>query len=139
MIVTQRSHSGFCQNLDSDLILYLTVSINNNMSRQGPRPHTWKYQDPLEHLQHVAWMRMKAQADFRGEPWDFSFEDFKTVWGPHWPNRGRASEDYCLTRCDYEMPWSITNVECIRRIDHLKRNRQGRQFHDRPKNNKIRA
>ena len=94
------------------------------MPRAGPRPHVWKVQGEIPHQQYVAWLKMKAQADFRGEPWQFSFEDFQQVWQGHWEPKGRGKDDYCLTRTNIQEAWSKGNVECIPRIDHLRRSQQ---------------
>jgi hypothetical protein len=94
------------------------------MPRAGPRPHVWKVKGEIPHAQYLAWLKMKAQADFRGEPWQFAFEDFQQVWSAFWNRRGRGSEDYCLTRTDIDLPWHVNNVECVPRIDHLKRSQQ---------------
>ena len=96
------------------------------MPRAGPRPHVWKVQGEIPHAQYLAWLKMKAQAAFRGEPWQFAFEEFQAAWGDLWQLRGRGKDDYCLTRCDIQTPWALNNVECIPRIEHL-RNGQKRK------------
>jgi hypothetical protein len=94
------------------------------MSQRGPRPHLWKYPDPLEHEQHIAWMRMSAQARFRGEAWDLGFEDFKEIWNPVWHLRGRGRNDYCLTRLDPDLAWTRENTTATPRLQHLRSLRQ---------------
>lgn len=94
------------------------------MPRAGPRPHVWKVQGEIPHQQYIAWLKMKAQAVFRGEPWQFEFEDFQQVWQGHWERKGRGKDDYCLTRTNIQEAWSKDNVECIPRIDHLRRSQQ---------------
>ena len=93
------------------------------MPRTGPRPRAWKIQGEVPHQQHIAWHRMRAQAIYRKEPWDLSFEQFQQVWGEFWYRRGRGAEDYCLTRLDIDLAWSPDNIQCIQRIDHLRRHR----------------
>jgi hypothetical protein len=90
------------------------------MSRKGPRPHTWRYQDPVVHVKHIAWMRMKAQADFRGEPWSLSFEEYQELWGEHWHRKGRGSDEYCMTRQDPDAAWDKDNAVVLRRADSLR-------------------
>ena len=90
------------------------------MSRLGPRPHTWKVQGDIPHQQHIAWHRMRAQAIYRGEDWQLSFEDFQQLWDPYWLQRGRGADQYCMTRLDPSACWHPKNVEVIRRIDHLR-------------------
>jgi len=97
------------------------------MSKIGSRPHTWKVQGERGHQQHIAWHRMRAQAIYRGEPWDLSFEQFQTAWGANWEMRGRAADQYCMTRLDPSAAWCPQNVDVIRRIDHLQQHRRRQQ------------
>lgn len=91
------------------------------MPRKGPRPHIWKVKGERGHDQHIAWMRMKAQANFRGEEFDLTFEDFQLLWDEHWEERGRKSYEYCLTRADSTEPWNATNTICVQRLEYLTR------------------
>ena len=88
----------------------------------GPRPLCWKTgPDPVIHDQYVAWGRARAQALWRGEAWELTFEEFRTVWGADWSRRGRGSDDLCMTRQDLTGPWSVHNVELMTRADHNRR------------------
>lgn len=89
-------------------------------SKPGPRPHLWRYKDPVEHLQHRAWLRARAQAKFRREAWEITFEDFTEIWRGQWEQRGRRPKDLCMTRIDTTQPWSVANCEIIDRHTHLK-------------------
>ena len=91
------------------------------MSRSGPRPHTWKVQGAVPHAQYLAFLQMRAQANYRRETFELSFEDFQQLWRDKWDLKGRGSDDYCLTRDDPDGSWTIDNVSCIPRIDHLRR------------------
>ena len=91
------------------------------MPRSGLRPHTWKIQGETPHNQYIAWMRAKAQANFRGEVWLLSFDEFQRLWMAFWPYRGRGRDDYVMSRDDPDGAWAIGNVACIRRYDYLKR------------------
>lgn len=91
------------------------------MSRSGPRPHTWKVQGEQNHQQYRAWMQSKAQANFRKEIFLLTFEDFQQLWLGRWDQKGRGRYDFCLTREDPDGAWELSNVECIPRIDHLRR------------------
>ncbi len=93
------------------------------MPRQGPRPHVWKVQGEIPHKQYCAFLQMRAQANFRGESFRLTFEDFQNLWQEHWHLKGRGSEAYCLTREDPEGAWEMANVNCIPRIEHLRRQR----------------
>lgn len=88
----------------------------------GPRPLIWKTgPDPVVHAQFVAFGRARAQALFRQEGWEITFEEFQQIWGADWPQRGRHSDNLCMTRSDIDLPWSADNVELITRADHNRR------------------
>ena len=88
----------------------------------GVRPHVWKSgTDPQLHEQYTQWLRQRAQANFRKEAWDLSFEDFVEIWGTDWCHRGRASNDLCMTRDDYDLAWHKTNVTIVPRHEHVRR------------------
>jgi hypothetical protein len=94
------------------------------MSKTGLRPHLWKVQGEIPHKQHLAWLRAKAQANYRGELWMLTFEEFQTLWMPYWERRGRGTEDFVMSREDPDGAWVLGNVSCVRRIDYLKRQRE---------------
>jgi len=50
-----------------------------------------------------------------------SFDDFVKIWGTDWCHRGRASNDLCMTRTNYDLPWSTHNVEIVPRHEHVRR------------------
>jgi hypothetical protein len=81
-------------------------------------------QGEIPHAQYLAFLQMRAQANYRKEVFELTFEDFQTLWQENWYRKGRASEDYCLTREDPDGPWNRENAICIQRIDHLRRQRQ---------------
>jgi len=89
-------------------------------SKPGPRPHTWKVQGEIPHQQYCAWLQMKAQASYRKETFELTFEDFQTVWQGKWERKGRGINDYCLTRSNPESSWHIDNVICLPRAEHFK-------------------
>lgn len=91
------------------------------MSRTGLRPHTWKVQGKIPHEQYCAWLQMRAQANYRQEEFNLTFEEFQTLWKDHWDMKGRGSDQYCLTREDPDGAWDAKNTSCILRIEHLRR------------------
>jgi hypothetical protein len=91
------------------------------MPRSGPRPQCWKVQGEIPHKQYLAWLQMKAQANYRKEVWMLSFEDFRQLWLGRWDQKGRGIDDFCLTREDQRGAWVLGNVLCIPRHEHLKR------------------
>lgn len=97
------------------------------MPRKGPRPHCWKVQGELNHSQYLAWLQMKAQANYRKETFKLTFEDFQQLWKDKWDMKGKASDNYCLTRTDPEGAWELSNVQCIIRVEHLRRQKLYKQ------------
>ena len=92
---------------------------------RGPLPHKWiTGPDPIRHDKFVAWHRHRSQANHRREPYALTFEEFETIWGELWSQRGRGSDDLCLTRQDPELAWDATNTIVITRKQHLTRMRQ---------------
>ena len=87
------------------------------------RPQLWKYPDPMEHAKHIPFLRQKAQALFRHEGWEVTFEYFSRVlWPDHlWMRRGKASDALCSVRIDPEKPWSDTNIQVWTRRGQLVR------------------
>lgn len=96
-------------------------------ARGKPRPHVWVTgPDPLLHEMYHPWQVAKAQAKYRGEEWNLTFEEYADMWRPQWHLRGRGSDQYCMTRYDEEKPWDKTNAYIILRLEqqrlHVKRN-----------------
>ena len=69
----------------------------------------------------LSWTRMKAQAKYRNEAWDLSWEQYQDIWMDKWHLKGRGSEDLCLTRIDWSGAWHIDNVNLVFRADHVRR------------------
>lgn len=88
---------------------------------RGPRPESWKSgPDPVEHAKYRAYIQMKNQAQWRGETWDISFEQYKYLWGERWHQRGRERGCWCMTRLDPEQPWTPDNVHVLEREIHAR-------------------
>ena len=92
------------------------------MPRGGPgipRLYARVNEDPFDHARYLPWLRMRAQANFREEPWDLSFKDFCRFWSTEaiWMQRGRGRDDLMLTREDPEAAWSLDNCVMMTRLD----------------------
>jgi hypothetical protein len=70
---------------------------------------------------------MRAQANYRKEQFELSFEDFQQLWEGKWHRKGRGNLDYCLTRDDFNDSWNIANTVCVPRVDQLSRQKQYKQ------------
>jgi hypothetical protein len=75
---------------------------NPNTYKSGP--------DPLRHSMYRPFSQRKAQADFRNEIWELTFDEFADFWKDYWHLRGRTSGDYHMTRIDKSKPWNINNI-----------------------------
>lgn len=92
--------------------------------KRGPRPQVWVTgPDEYKHDMYHPWQLSSAQARFRNEGWDLTFQEYYTIWAPHWPNRGRKSHNVCMTRKDWDDAWTWDNVEIVSRQEHLQRQR----------------
>jgi hypothetical protein len=70
----------------------------------------------LDKQKRLAWARMKAQAKFRKEEWDLSWEDFIILWTDDlWEKRSKKSNGLVMMRTDIDKPWQFDNVVIIAR------------------------
>jgi hypothetical protein len=119
-----------------------------DMTKRGPnvglhaagkeRPHVWKCgPDEYKHSMYTPWMKARAQAKFRGETWELSFEQFYELWRDEWPNRGRQPDNIVMTREDTEGKWNKKNTILMTRKEHLVRHGRMRKGEKRgPRNGK---
>ena len=95
--------------------------------RYGPRPHVWVVgPDEFKHDMYHPWQASKAQAVFRDEIWDLTFEEYFELWKDLWTQRGRGKDDYCQSRTDPNGPWNKENMVIITRKQHLDNQRTNR-------------
>lgn len=94
--------------------------ITGKHARGLARPHVWKIGPNEElHKMYQPWLCARAQANFRKEGFDLTFEQWCELWMPLWHRRGRKPDDVCMTRVDIERPWTWGNVIIIERKDHF--------------------
>lgn len=88
-----------------------------------PRFYARVNEDPFDHARYMPWLKMRAQANYREELWNLSFQDFCTLWHSEhlWLMRGRGREDLMLTRIDSEQAWSLDNCELMTRLNWSRR------------------
>ena len=96
----------------------------NKTSGPGRRtdPSTWKYgSDDYTHESHYAYLKHRAQARYRSEQYDLTFEEWHSFWTPETlAQRGRNIDSLVLTRKDWDLAWCVDNVHIITRKQHLK-------------------
>lgn len=86
-----------------------------------PRPHLWLTgPDPVRHKMYLTWLQQRNQALFRQEGWSIDFEAWAELWQERWHQRGRRRGDYCMTRVDWELPWTLDNVAIVTRSEHAR-------------------
>lgn len=67
----------------------------------------------------LPYQRTRAQAKYRKERFELSFEEYVFLWQDEWHNRGKQSDQYCMTRIDNTKPWNIENTTIMLRSDQL--------------------
>lgn len=101
--------------------------------RTAPRPHRWLVgPDTFKHSMYMPWQRAKAQANYRGEEWIMTFEEYYEMWKDQWHMRGRTPDSVCMTRIDDDGEWSRDNTEIISRRDHFKKTKQSKIANAKP-------
>jgi hypothetical protein len=92
-----------------------------------PRPHVWLYPG-LAHEKHQAYLRARAQWNFRCEANTLTIDEFMEIWTDDlWLMRGRNPDDLCMVRRDNELAWSRENCVIISRYEHLCRGKRPRR------------
>jgi hypothetical protein len=95
---------------------------------KGSAPWAWIHKDPFDHVRHNAWLKAKAQAAFRNEPWHLTIEDWFTIWTPElWQRRGRGTNDVCMVRIDTDLGFTVDNVKIVERYFQIIRGKQANQ------------
>lgn len=88
---------------------------------RGSRPWRWKHgPDPRTHELYTAYRQQRNQALFRQEPWHLTFEEWQEIWQPWWGQRGRTRGSRCMSRQDWDGPWSRDNVMIVTREEHAR-------------------
>lgn len=86
-------------------------------------PDTWiTGPDPWLHDQYYAWHKHRSQAIYRGEGYEFTWEDWQHFWfqDDAWQRRGRGRDSLVLTRIDPDLPWHRDNCTMMTRLEHLR-------------------
>lgn len=87
------------------------------------RPYNWVTgPDPKRHEQHLAWSRHKAQANFRKERHNITFEQWEELWNTdnRWENRGRQNHNVNMTKIIDELGWTYDNCQFLTREEMLR-------------------
>lgn len=99
----------------------LEITKTRNPGRpKGPCPAVWKYSRE-EAKQRKAYARMKAQAKYRMQSFELTFEEFIQLWTGKWEQRGKGRDELSLSRIDWHKGWSVDNCHLVTRNDLLVR------------------
>lgn len=106
---------------------------------KGANPSKWKYKDPDVHKKYIPFLRARAQAWYRGELWELSFEEYQEFWTEDaWQQKGRNKHSLLMRLRDPKIKvWSKDNVELTTRSLHLREKRQSERGQPRPRRKKI--
>lgn len=99
---------------------------------KGKRPRTWVFpHDAVKTDAYMKYLRAKAQAKYRKEHWDLTFDQWWTPWeaSGKWQERTNGKTGYCMIQINPELGWIESNLAVITREEHLK-TQHGRR-HDR--------
>jgi len=78
------------------------------------RPDTWiTGPDETVRDQYYAHLKHRAQARFRGEEYNLTWEDWQELWRCCWQCRGRKATELSLYRIDNKLPWDTSNVVVV--------------------------
>jgi hypothetical protein len=85
--------------------------------------------DPVRRSKYYAWLKHRAQANYRGESYSLTFEQWEDLWEDElWTHRGKSSESLCLAQIDCSRGWHVDNLTI------MPRGEQVRLSHERRKN-----
>jgi hypothetical protein len=91
------------------------------MNKGEQYPHVWiTGTDPERHARYRIWAQQRNQALWRGEGWELTFDTWLAIWESLWPRRGRCRGHMCMSRSDWDLPWSPDNVSIITREEHAR-------------------
>ena len=74
----------------------------------------------MKNKMRLRWLRHKAQAKHRGEPYEFTYESWRAVWqvSGKQDEMGRLRHHYTMVRRDPTQAWSADNVKIMKRSQH---------------------
>jgi hypothetical protein len=57
----------------------------------------------------------RAQAHFRKEVWEISFQEWVEIWGANWHRRGRGKQCLMMMKRRWDQPWTRRNAHLVDR------------------------
>ena len=91
--------------------------VDPNKWKTGPDLHTRE--------KYYAFLKHKAQAEWRGEDYELTWKDWQVLWPDElYARRGRSIDSLVLARKDWNGVWSLDNCETCTRREHFKRKKE---------------
>ena len=92
--------------------------------------HLRRFRDPIQHEKYYAFLKHRAQARYRGEPYRLTWAQWQRLW-PHrlWQRRGRGAHSVRLTQIDATLGWSVQNCRIRSHHAHMREVNQARRQH----------
>lgn len=84
------------------------------------KPNKRIIKDPYQYPFYRAYGQCKNQAQWRGEEWNLTFEEWFNAWGDKIEQRGRGAHQYAMIRVNQSLPWSKDNVTILNRKEQTK-------------------
>lgn len=86
-------------------------------------PNSWiTGPDPFVREKYYAFLKHRSQAQYRGEDYQLTWEDWQTIWtDERFNKRGRKIDDLVLCRDDWNGVWTLNNCVIITRAEHFKK------------------
>lgn len=132
MPLVKRIESFKIKDLENNLInkhmtyryKYKPQPMANPKKPRKVNPNSWiTGPNELRHEKYYAYLKHRAQCNYRQEFYTLTWEDWESLWDDElFLKRGRRGVDLCLSRIDFNLPWSLNNVVITSRREHLKRN-----------------
>lgn len=90
-------------------------------SLRKPSGRRRQYRTDYEGRMRLAFLRARAQAKFRHEPWDLTYEEFQNFWkdSERFSQKGFGVDSLVMTRRDRTKSWNINNCCIITRLAQL--------------------
>ncbi len=82
------------------------------------------YTDPNDRRLHLAWLRARAQANYRNEEWHLTLAEYFAIWSGNVHRKGRGADCLVMTKIDLDQPWQLDNVHLQERRIQLKEKNQ---------------
>ena len=85
-------------------------------------PNKWVTGPDIQQREkYYAWLKHRAQAQFRKETYLLTWDDWQSLWPNElFEQRGRRNTDLCLSRKDYRKAWELNNCMVCSRVEHFK-------------------